>query len=181
MSPSSRRYLGSANTLSERVRVYWTEKALEVDSLESYEIRRRRVFFDEVLLVTLHSRLGGMLPWWPLGFAAMIGFSAALLRSEPDASRILTWMALGLLAIGAVLFFTPLWVVTVFGRRTRARMQFRLGERKARDLFAQICQAADEAQRALRVSDQEREPARDDEPPQPPPLPLSDSEPIAPD
>jgi hypothetical protein len=171
-SAKPRLYLGSAHSLAERVRVYWTERGLEVDSSEGYEIRRTRVLFDEVLLVTLHSRLGGLLPWLPLGFAALIGFTAALISSEPIASRILTWVALGFCAIGAAFFFIPQWVVTVFGRRTRARLYFRLRERKARDLFAQICQAVDEAQRNLRITDQEREP---------PPLPLSDSEdPIAP-
>jgi hypothetical protein len=172
-----RRYLGSAHTLSERVRVYWTEKALEVDRLESYEIRRSRVFFDEVLLVTLHSKLGGALPWGPLVLAVVVGFSAILARSEPSASQILTWVALGLFATGVVFLFTPLWVVTVFGRRTRARVQFRLRERKAREVFAQVCQAVDEAQRALVGPAQ----ARETGPQEPPPLPLSDSEPpIAP-
>lgn len=175
-----RSYLGSAHNLAERVRVYWTEKGLEVDSSEGYEIRRTRVFFDEVLLVTLHSKLGGALPWLPLALAALIGFSAVLARSEPLPSQILGWTALGFLVIGAALFFTPQWVITVFGRRTRARLQFRLRERKARDLFARICQAVDETQRALRVSGQEPEPVRGAEPPAPP-LPLSDSEsPIAP-
>jgi hypothetical protein len=174
--PMARLYLGSAHTLSERVRVYWTEKALEVDILESYEIRRRRVFFDEVQLVTLHSKLGGLLPWLPLALAALVGFSAVV-TSEVEASRILTWVALGFLAIGLVFFLTPLWVVTVFGRRTRARVQFRLRERKARQIFARVCQATAEAQRALRAT----EPARDDESPQPLSLPLSESEPpIAP-
>lgn len=179
--PASRRYLGSAHSLAERVRVYWTDRGLEVDSSEGYEIRRTRVFFDEVLLVTLHSKLGGALPWLPLGLAALVGFSAVLARSEPASSRILAWVALGFFVIGAALFFTPQWVVTVFGRRTRARMQFRLRERKARDLFAGICQAVDAAQRALRASAQQPEPARNAEPPEAPPLPLSDSEPpIAP-
>jgi hypothetical protein len=83
----------------------------------------------------------------------------------------------GLLLTGAGLFFTPLWVVTVFGRRTRARVQFRLRERKAREAFAEVCQAVDEAQRALVGPLQSQEA----EPPAAPPLPLSDSEPpIAP-
>jgi hypothetical protein len=172
-----RRYLGSAHSLAERVRVYWTDRGLEVDSSEGYEIRRTRVFFDEVLLVTLHSKLGGALPWLPLGLAALVGFSAVLTRSEPVSSQILAWVALGFLVIGAALFFTPQWVVTVFGRRTRARLQFRLRERKARDLFAQICQAVDEAQRNLRAA----QPPPATVSPEPPPLPLSDSEPpIAP-
>ena len=172
-----RRYLGSAHSLAERVRVYWTERGLEVDSSEGYEIRRTRVFFDEVLLVTLHSKLGGALPWLPLGLAILVGFSAVLARSEPSASATLTWVALGFLMIGAALFFTRQWVVTVFGRRTRARLQFRLRERKARDLFASLCQAVDAAQRSLGVSRQEPEPALGSELPEPPPLPLSGSEP----
>jgi len=147
-----------------------------VDRLESYEIRRGRVFFDEVLLVTLHRRLGGALPWLPLALGAVMGFSAALTSSVPELSRSLLVVAGGLLLMDVGLFLTPLWVVTVFGRRTRTRVQFRLRERKAREVFAQICQAVDEAQRSLRVSGQEPEPARDLEPPEPP-LPLSDSEP----
>jgi hypothetical protein len=82
-------------------------------------------------------------------------------------------VALGFFLLGVVFFFTPLWVVNVFGRRTRARVQFRLRERKARDVFARVCQAAAEAQRTLAVPAQA---------PEPPPLPLSSSEPpIAPD
>ncbi|MES1245494.1 MAG: hypothetical protein ABUT39_28070 [Acidobacteriota bacterium] len=175
-----RRYLGSAHTLAERVRVYWTQQGLEVDTSEGYEIRRTRVFFDEVLLVTLHSKLGGALPWLPLGLGALVGFSAVVARSEPVSSQVMTWVALGLFAIGAALFFTPRWVVTVFGRRTRARVAFRLRERKARDLFARVCQAADEAQRSLRAQTPV-ENGPETGLPEPPPLPLSGSEPpIAP-
>lgn len=173
-----RSYLGSAHSLAERVRVYWTDKGLEVDSSEGYEIRRTRVFFDEVLLVTLHTKLGGLLPWLPFSLAALIGFSAAVSQAEPEASRIMTWVALGFFVFGIMLFFLPRWVITVFGRRTKAQIVFRLRERKARNLFARICQAVDEAQRSLRASAPQPE-AWPPEPP--PPLPLSDSEsPIAP-
>lgn len=151
--PTPRSYLGSAHNLAERVRVYWTEKGLEVDSSEGYEIRRTRVFFDEVLLVTLHSQLGGGLSWLSLGLAVLFGLLSIILAStsEPAASRAMMWAALGLAVLGAVFFVMPQWVVTVFGRRTRARLKFRLRERKARDIFARICQAADEAQRGLHI------------------------------
>jgi hypothetical protein len=174
--PTPRSYLGTAHNLAERVRVYWTEKGLDVDSSEGYEIRRTRVFFDEILLVTLHSQFGGALSWLSLGLAGLIGLLAILARSEPSTSRGMMWTALVLGVIGAVLFAMPQWVVTVFGRRTRARLKLRLRERKARDIFARICQAADEAQRSLRPA----EPIRQADLPEPPPLPLSDSEPIAP-
>lgn len=174
--PTPRSYLGNAHNLAERVRVYWTARGLEVDSSEGYEIRRTRVFFDEILLVTLHSQLGGSLSWLSLGLAALSGLLAILTVSEPVASRVLMWTALGLAVLGAMLFAMPQWVVTVFGRRTRARLKFRLRERKARDVFARICQAVDEAQRNLRADVPPPGPAT-----YPPPLPLSDSEPpIAP-
>jgi hypothetical protein len=167
-----RRFVGSAHSLSERVRVYWTEKALEVDSSEGYEIRRRRVFFDEILLVTLHSKPGGALPWLPFGLAALLGLASAGAWSDPSVRDPLFGTALGFSVAGVLLYFTPLWVVTVFGRRTRARVQYRLREKKARDLFARICQAAAEAQRALSLLEPASEAA-----PEPPPLPLSASDP----
>ncbi len=178
MTPSvtPRRFVGSAHSLSERVRVYWTEKALEVDSSEGYEIRRRRVFFDEILLVTLHSKPGGALPWLPFGLAALVGLTSASLWSEPAARDPLIWMAGGLFVAGVLVYFTPLWIITVFGRRTRARIQYRLREKKARDLFARICQAAAEAQRALSIFEPASEPILEPAP-EPPPLPLSASDP----
>jgi hypothetical protein len=163
---------GSAHGLSERVRVYWTEKALEVDSSEGYEIRRRRVFFDEILLVTLHSKPGGALPWLPFGLAALVGLTSASMWSEPSVRDFLMWTAGGLFVAGVLVYFTPLWIITVFGRRTRARVQYRLREKKARDLFARICRAAAEAQGALSAQGPTLEPA-----PEPPPLPLSASDP----
>lgn len=176
--PTPRSYLGSAHNLAERVRVYWTEKGLEVDSSEGYEIRRTRVFFDEIQLVTLHSQLGGAMSLLSLILALLAGIVAsALTQSEPLSSRAMWWTALALAVLAAVLFVIPKWVVTVFGRRTRARLIFRLRERKARDIFARICQAADEAQRGLRASAPSPEPERNVELPPPPPLPLSDSEP----
>ncbi|HYH47320.1 MAG TPA: hypothetical protein VEG34_16690, partial [Thermoanaerobaculia bacterium] len=66
-----RRYLGRAQSLSERVRTYWTAEALEVDRADNYEIRRRRVFFDEILLVTLHNTRGVLVAILPLCLALL--------------------------------------------------------------------------------------------------------------
>ena len=168
-----RRYLGRAQTLSERVRTYWTDEALEVDRADNYEIRRRRVFFDEILLVTLHTTRGVLISILPFLLGLLFTIIALALSDEPDASQAF-WVLAGFFfafAVGAAL--TPVWVVTVYGKRTRARMHFRLRQKKAREVFAEISRAAADAQNALayRLAGEIPEP-----PPPPAPLPLSESE-----
>jgi hypothetical protein len=168
-----RRYLGRASSLAERVRTYWTDEGLEVDRVDNFEIRRRRVFFDEILLVTLHNTRGFVMAILPLCLGLLFAILALAARSEPDA-RAALWVGAALFAafaVGAVL--APVWVVTVYGKRTRARMHFRLRQARARQVYADICRAASDAQRALalRLTNEIPEP-----PPPPPPLPLSDEE-----
>ena len=169
-----RRYLGRALSLGERVRTYWTDEALEVDRIDNYEIRRRRVFFDEILLVTLHATRGFLISILPLFLALLFAVMALVAREEPAASMAF-WVGAALFAafaVGAAL--TPVWVVTVYGKRTRARMHFRLRQARARAVYAEICRAAADAQRALaaRLAGEAGEAS---EPPLPP-LPLSESE-----
>ncbi|TMA14693.1 MAG: hypothetical protein E6J85_20930 [Deltaproteobacteria bacterium] len=51
-----RKLLGTASNLATRVRVYLAEDAVEIDEIEGYSGTRKRVLFDEVLLVTLDRR-----------------------------------------------------------------------------------------------------------------------------
>lgn len=145
-----RRLLGKAHTWTERVRVFWTDEALEVDQADNYEIRRRRVFFDEILLVTLHSVRGGVLPWVLMLCAVPLGlFALALLGDEAEVGEMFLGFAIVFAVLALIVGLLPVWVVTAFGRRTRARMAFRMREGKARAVYAEICRAAGEAQRAL--------------------------------
>lgn len=168
-----RRYLGRAHSLSERVRTYWTDEALEVDRVDNYEIRRRRVFFDEILLVTLHATRGVLVSILPVCMALLFTVMALAASDEPAASQVF-WIGAALFIAFAVgVAILPVWVVTVYGKRTRARMHFRMRQTKARQVYAEICRAAADAQRALAL----RLAAEAPEPPPPlPPLPLSDSE-----
>ena len=169
---SPRRYLGRVQSLAERVRTYWTDEALEVDRVDNYEIRRRRVFFDEIQLVTLHTTRGYLVSILPFFLALLFTVMALAARDTPDASTAF-WIGAALFAafaVGAAL--VPVWAVTVYGKRTRARMHFRLRQTRARQVYADICRAAADAQRALALRLSNEIP----EPPPPPPLPLSDSE-----
>lgn len=145
-----RRLLGKAHSWTERVRVFWTDEALEVDYADNYEIRRRRVFFDEILLVTLHSSRGGVLPWVLALLAAPFGLLALAFSGETgNAGLVFLAMAAALAGLAVMVGLLPVWVVTAFGKRTRARMSFRMREGRARAVYADICRAAGEAQRAL--------------------------------
>src|SRR5262249_31203720 len=59
--PRRRVFLGRDSTWAERIRVYRTDEALEVVYVSSFQLTMRRVFFDEVQLVTLHRSRGGRL------------------------------------------------------------------------------------------------------------------------
>lgn len=142
-----RRLVGKAHSWTERVRVFWTDEALEVDQADNYEIRRRRVFFDEILLVTLHSTRGGVLPWVLALLAVPFGFFS--LFSFGDAGRMFLIMTILLGVLAAIVGLLPVWVVTAFGKRTRARMSYRMREGRAREVYAEICRAVGQAQRAL--------------------------------
>lgn len=170
-----RRYLGRAQSLAERVRTYWTDEALEVDQVDNYEIRRRRVFFDEILLVTLHTTRGFLLSILPLFMGLLFAALALAASAEPAASTVFWIAAAAFIAFAVGAALVPIWVVTVYGKRTRARMHFRLRQAKARAIYADICRAAAEAQNALarRLAADAPEPPS---PPTLPPLPLSDSE-----
>ena len=177
----SRRYLGRAQSLSERVRTYWTEEALEVDRVDNYEIRRRRVFFDEILLVTLHTTRGVLVSILPLTLALVCAVAALASSAgdEASASRFFWVLAAFFVAFAAGAALVPVWVVTVYGKRTRARMHFRMRQTKAREVYAEICRAAADAQRALAsrlAGDIPEPPLPPPISPTLPPLPLSDSE-----
>jgi len=163
----ARRLLGTANGIAERVRVYRTAEALEIDQMEYYNVRRRRVFFDEVQLVTLHAKRGLMNGVILLGaLALLVGLAATGVAKNGTAQTLAAFLAVAAaFALGSLAsLLMPVWTVTVFGKRTRARIRFRLRGGKARRVYEEICQATAEAQEAaaLRFAAQR---------PQPPPLP----------
>jgi hypothetical protein len=144
----ARRLLGTAASTGERVRVYDTPGALEIETIDYFQVQRRRLFFDEVGLVTLHSRRGlpaeaVLLLLVAFGFGA---FGAALGTPEPQSRLIAFGLAAVCALAGLGAAVAPVWTVTVFGKRTRARMRFRFRGGKAREVYAQVCRAAAEAQ-----------------------------------
>jgi hypothetical protein len=133
---SSRRdRLGGMWNLHERQHVYLTADALEIDQTDGYDVTRRRVFLNDVVLVTLHRerRWGLAMTFWMVAvLVAAPGAVAVLIASQHGDSERVLWVVLGFLgipaAVLALLGLVPLLVLTpvlsVFGRRTKAAMRF---------------------------------------------------------
>jgi len=160
-----RRLVGTDNGIAERIRIYQTAEALEIDQLEYSNIRRRRVFFDEVGLVTLHSKLGVPVEavFWGV-VALFVGISAAAAATSRSWATFLLFALGSVLALGRlVILLMPQWTVTVFGKRTRARIRFRR-RGTAHRVYDELCRtvAAVQDDAARRYAAQR---------PQPPPLP----------
>jgi hypothetical protein len=150
-------------------RVYRTRDGIEVDELEGYDVTRRRVLFDEVLLVTHHQEMG-----WPFVVAMLMlltftGFmSLGLAAIEPSVGL---WTAfffvLPLVVLLALRIILRVDVVTVLSRRTRARIPFWFQKDRGREVFRLIARLAREHQ-DRRAQAQRAARPRAPEPPSPP-------------
>ena len=135
--------LGQSWDLSGRQHVYEGGDALEVDEFEGYAGQRRRVFYDEVILVTAHRRRGWPFALAVLALAAFLGGVAGLLmvaEATIPVAKALALAGVAPLVLLAVLRLTlKLDVVTVYGKRSQARVQFWLRPERARQAFQRVC------------------------------------------
>jgi hypothetical protein len=169
MTPAKRKLLGRNVGVMSRDAVYETADAIESESHEGYEVTRRRVLFEEVLLVTIH-RESGVAYVVTTAVATVIFGGLALLFQlwghEPAAA-----IPFGILAlpffIGCVIrLVLKLDYVSVFGRRSKAVMRFSFRKRRAREVYGRICSRTLEVQRAM--IEREAEPIAEVMPPLPP-------------
>lgn len=143
-----RSLLGIRSGIASRVRVYRTADALEVEELEGYDVTRKRVFFDEVLLVTYHRCVGA---GWVAAVSLLLGFAALLSAAVLAANRsaglvLLVCLPLPLLALLVLRLTLRVEAVTVYGRRSRAQLHFWFRKRRAREVFQLVCRLARERQ-----------------------------------
>jgi hypothetical protein len=152
MTPVPRKLLGRNAGMMTRESVYETPDGIEVDSREGYEVNRKRVLFEEVLLVTIHRGVGALYVVG-LGFLGLVFVTIALnilLRSrEPVFAFWFGVVALPFLAASIIRLVMKLDFVTVFGRRSKAVMRFAFRKRRAREVYGRICSRTLEVQRAM--------------------------------
>ena len=176
MAAPRRILLGRGSSLSSRHRVFHTPDAIEIEEAEGYDVTRRRVWLDEVLLITYHQAVGWAFVAVMLAFMGIIGiFGMIPLLVNPSAQS--AGYLAGLLLPFAILLALRLLlrvdVITVYGRRTKADMQFWFRKTQARQVYQQVCRLARERQQRLRNAPGARRPAPPPPPttPMPPPIP----------
>jgi len=131
--------LGERRTLLGYARLYRTADGLLNEELDTFTIRRQRIFWDDVLAVTLHRRTGLDGTAWLLGGTGLIAWFAFAVIGLTSSHAVLG-LLLGLL--GASPFWisaglrarSGLAVGTVQGRRTTGGAEFWLRQRRARRL-----------------------------------------------
>jgi hypothetical protein len=148
--------IGRYNDLATRQIVYQTEEAIEVDEIDHFQIVRKRVFFDDILFVTLHRQFGAAFLVTMATLAAILLLVTAILVSEHQPE-----FGLGFGAAASpfiVAFFVRLVlrqdVVTVYGRRSKAAMRFTFRKAFARAKFEEITSLGRRAQ--ARIAAQQR-------------------------
>lgn len=131
---SRRRALGGDAGLGLRRYVFLTPDALEVDEVDGVNVVRTRVLLDDILLVTLHKSPPWGVFWTGLAF---LGLGALVMRVVPAGTgRLLFALCAFPVPLGLLLStFFGVHYVTVFGRRSKARMGWRLGGGRARKVF----------------------------------------------
>ena len=133
---------------------FLTREGLDVDSTQNYEIVRRKVFFDDVHLVTLHRERGiAYLVINGLFGAFFLGVAILIVAIDTDGwPWALPFLAAGLAFLIAFLIRLSMGrdVITVFGRRSKAVLRFgSFGKDRAREVYGQICAAVRRGQSAL--------------------------------
>ena len=166
----NRTRIGRNTNVATRQVVYRTPVGIEVDELDHFEIVRRRVFYDDVLLVTLHRR-----PAW--GWVVFLGI---LLLSFGTIAIAATnvWFAVAAAAaliVGIIRMLVPVDVVTVFGRRSKAAVCFPWRKGYARRIYNEICANAAGAQGKLAGEIARNEPAAEEPASEMPPMPAPDA------
>jgi hypothetical protein len=144
-----RTYLGGRRGGLADIRVYRVADALEIDEGEGLRIRRRRVLFDEILLVTYHRQFG-----WPFvviwSVLLALGSTAAVIVGATEGrlagAIVCSVLALPFLVLLSLWLTLRLDVVTVYGKRGRAQMRFWWRKRRAREVYETIGRLAREHQ-----------------------------------
>jgi hypothetical protein len=148
---ASRERLGGRRRFAYRETVYRARDAFEIDEIEGYDVTRKRVFFDDVVLVTRHR----FTPWGnAIGLMVLAGMLGLLALALTAAS---VNVAIGVTLLGVLPSIAALvavlviggHAVTIQGKRTQARLDFVLRPGRADEVFALACRLTRERQQRL--------------------------------
>lgn len=172
MTPGKRKLLGRNVGVMTREAVFETADAIESEAREGYDVTRKRVLFEEVLLVTIHTELGTGYFVLMLLMTLILGSISAIFQFGahlPVVAVVFAVLAVPFLVALVVRLIWKLDYVTVFGRRSKAVMRFSLRKRRAREVYGRICSRALEVQRSMAERQTEEAPPISEAPPPLPP------------
>ncbi len=146
-----RELLSRSSSIATRQRVYRVADGLEIDEVDHYEVRRSRVLYEDVVLVTFHRYHGfwffiivGLIAlpfgWMSWGFGrtdALIGLISFAITTAPLVIILLLRATLGVDEIN------------IYSRRSQARMRFFLRKRRAHALLIEITSEVRRRQEAI--------------------------------
>ncbi|HEY6137724.1 MAG TPA: hypothetical protein VI670_08170 [Thermoanaerobaculia bacterium] len=146
---ATRTRIGRNNDFATRQIIYRTPLGIEVDELDHFEVVRKRVFYDDVLLVTLHRQQ----TWGFLVLTALVvllfGGLAVVAKDVAPLAMTLGAVAAVALVFGTIRLLYQVEVVSVFGRRSKASIRFGFRRARAAQMFNEICANVAAAQRRL--------------------------------
>lgn len=140
-----RTYLGIGGTTGKS-RVYLGTDCLEVEEDLTVDVIRRRIYLDDVLMVT-HSRRFG---WYFLVTMGVLSGTFALtslgflIESEIGAAALFALVSIGFIVPMVVRLITRVDVITIFGRRKQAEITFGMNKTLIKSHFEKIVNAVRE-------------------------------------
>jgi hypothetical protein len=153
MKDPNRKLIGKWSNFIQRERIYAVPDGIEVEVDERIDVSARRVLYDDVLLVTYHRERGALFltltGLFSLGFIALVVYLSTL-----GPAAIVVGVMFGLFGLPFVIAFLVraifgIDVVTVFGRRSKAVIRYRVRKRRAREVHDLVCAAVRNAHQKL--------------------------------
>ncbi|HEY0141470.1 MAG TPA: hypothetical protein VGF48_11290 [Thermoanaerobaculia bacterium] len=130
---------------------YQLPDAIEVESSQNFEVVRRRVFFDEVEMVTLHRERTPLFLVFTGLYAGFFIMIALILLAADTLPAALIFFGIALPGLVAFILraIFGVDVVTVIGTRSRAALRFGMRKQRARETYGALCSAVRDAHRKL--------------------------------
>lgn len=148
---TNRKLVGKSRSLTGSEVVYETPEGFEIHRTDHYKVDELRVFYDDVMLVTIHREMGlpfviftGLISFFFVAFAIFF----LLVDDETWPAAVMMFiMGAPFIVLFLLRVIVRMDVITIFGRRSKARMRFLFRKQRARMVYGQVCAAVRQAQR----------------------------------
>lgn len=149
MKDPNRNLIGKWSSFIQRERIYAVPDGIEVEVDERIDVSARRVLYDDVLLVTYHRERGTLYLTltgiFSLGFLALVIYLSTLGDAAMAVGIVFGSFGIPFLIAFLVRAIFGVDVITVFGRRSKAAIRYRVRKRRAREVHDLICAAVRDA------------------------------------